>query len=218
MEISIQENVVLSVVGEVTVCEIFSDGTKKIKRNDKNIVVSDGILLLLNYFFSSETEEKLSGITHLAVGIGKPDFIDDVQESEKKNMMYGMKRLKEEQFRVVSLGYKYYNKDDFGNFIQTNEATNIVEFSFRLRQNEPLDVIYISEIGMFGGKVRVNEVPVAQLILDSDGNISDGTKGAEKSQVLDLGTMFSYRYYDPPIDKFPETILEFVWRINFVRG
>ena len=218
MNILIQDDIKLNIVGEVTVNEILPDGTKKIKRSDKNIVVSDGILLLLNYFFAKGSDQKLSGITHLGVGIGKPDFIDGVEDVEKKGFMFGLSQLKNELFRVVRYDTIYYKKDDFGNMVRTVVPTDTVEFSFRLRQNEPVEPIYISEIGMFGGTVKVTEVPVALLILDDLGKISDGSRGYPVSRVTDMGTMFSYKYYDPPIDKFPDVVLEFVWRVNFLRG
>jgi|GEM_PF-4879555 len=218
MQLNIKDDINLRIVGEVTVRELFDDGTSKIKRFDKNIVVYDGILLMMGLFAENEDSGGLSGITHLAFGDGKPQFIDEVTESDKKNFIYGMHKLGNELYRVVKWEHKYYKQDEFGNLDLSGEPTNIVEFSFRLRKNDPEELVYISEIGMFGGDVAVTNVPLAKMILDNNGDISDGTKGVQKSQVKKAGSMFSYKYYDPPIDKHPETILEFVWRINFLRG
>ena len=191
----------LFVKGSVTVREIADDGTITIKKQDENVVVNSGILLMAQYLLNEGDSGPLSGITHLAVGDGTPQYIMPYQsEEDRKTFLYGLDELNSELLRVVRWDVQYWRKDEAGNMFISSTPTNIVDFIFRLRQKEPVDKIYISEIGMFGGTVRVDNVPYAT-----------------PDQVRNKGTMFSYRYYDPPIDKSPDTILEFSWRINFFK-
>ena len=86
-------------------------------------------------------------------------------------------------------------------FDVSDDPTNIVRYKYRLRKNEPAELTYISEIGMYGGDVLVEQTPFVTI---------DG--------VAKKGTLFSYKYFNPPIDKYTGGILEFVWTINFLRG
>ena len=210
MHLYLEDKLKLNVTGKVIVNEIFADGTKKIKKTDENIVVNDGILLLISYLMAGENDQSLSGITHLAVGTGTPLFMDGATEEEKKYFLNGLSGLIEEQLRMVRWGFRYFKRDEYRNIVKADERGNIIEFIYRLRQNEPDEKIYISEIGMFGGHVVVNQSPIAKTIRNEDGTISSD------SEVVDGGILFSYKYYDPPIDKFPDTVLEFVWRINIM--
>lgn len=201
MKLTIMDNLDLNVSGKVTVREIFPDGDIKIKRKDENVVVYGGILLLLRYITDSGADKPLSGITHFAVGSGKPDFIDSAKNSSDINaMLYGLESLQNETLRVVRWDVKYWKEDEGKNLKESSEPTNIIDFIYRLRQREPAEKIYISEIGMFSGNVQINDVPYATI-----------------DNVKNKGIMFSYRYYDPPIDKAPETILEFAWRITLAK-
>jgi hypothetical protein len=192
----------ISVEGFVTVKEIFSDGTENIINKNENVVVNSGILLLIQYLIGDGEAEPLSGVTHLAIGTGRPDFVGEVtSEDEKRYFLYGLTDLVNEVIRVIRWDVKYKKYDEFNNLVDSEDPTGIIDFSYRLRQQEPEERIYISEIGMFGGDVRINHTPDA---LPED--------------VINKGTLFSYKFYDPPIDKFPDTTLEFNWRIKFTRG
>jgi len=210
MRIKIKDNI--NVEGQVIVNEILSDGTKKIKRENENIVVGNGILLLMYYLMSDDSSTGLAGITHLGVGVGTPDnYSASDTDDAKKTLFYSLTDLKKEVVRIIRWELNYLRKDDFGNLRYSEDPTNIVEFVFRIRQHEPDEKIYISEIGMFGGNVEITNVPIAQTLYDA-------TNAVSASSVVNKGTLFSYKFYDPPIDKFPDTILEFIWRISFTRG
>lgn len=211
MKITFKDN--LSVEGQVQVNEILPDGTKKIKRENENIVVGSGILLLMHYLMSDESSVGLSGVTHLGIGIGTPDNYNASDTDEvKRTFFYSLSDLKKEVVRVIRWDMKYLRKDEFGNLKFSKDPTNIVEFSYRLRQKEPEEKIYISEIGMYAGNVEITHVPTAETEYELTTNM------VSSSQVVNKGILFSYKFYDPPIDKFPDTILEFLWRISFIRG
>ena len=201
MKMNVIDDLKIKCIGEVDVNRVYDDGRIENIRSDKNIVVNSGILLLTSYLTVDRSEEELSGITHLAVGNGIPDYVDSVGTASFNSFVYGLKELVNEIGRVVRWEVNFLTRNNAGGFDWSELPTNIIEFKYRLRKNEPEDFTYISEIGMFGGNVIVEQAPFATPYL-----------------VKDKGIMFSYKYYDPPIDKDTNTIIEIVWRINFLRG
>lgn len=201
MRIKLLDKIDFNIKGKVLVREL--DINNKIVREfSDNAICNGAISMLMDFLTSDENSSTVSGITHLGVGIGTPERINDVSlltDDDRSNYLSSLTDLVNERVRVIRWEIpRYYKKDEFGNINLVEEPSNIVEFSFRLRQGEPSEILYISEIGAFGGDVKVNDVPYAMI-----------------EDVQSKGTLFSYRYYDPPIDKHPETILEFVWQYTF---
>ena len=199
MHINLLEDAGINVVGNVEVNRINEDGSAENIFCDKNIVVNSGILLLLSYLTIDSSDKELSGITHLAVGNGTPDIIANGNTDNAS--LVGISDLKHEVGRVVRWDTDFLIMNGAGGFDVSDDPTNIVRYKYRLRKNEPAELTYISEIGMYGGDVLVEQTPFVTI---------DG--------VAKKGTLFSYKYFNPPIDKYVGGILEFVWTINFLRG
>lgn len=143
------------------------------------------------------------GLTHLAIGdanfIANSENPRDEWQAIKPEPNVARTSLINELGRVFRSGVRFLLFDDsLNDFVEFSTPTNTLEIEFVVNPELFLNQ-YITELGLFGGKV-----------------VTKATPFAESKDVIDPGFMFSHVIFDAPLfvsEQFKNIGLVFLWRL-----